>query len=121
MTERKLILVTGPSSVFDFLEKLAETVRSEGVDVVHISDLKTPSDYVHWDDVNVLVPYATPCRDRDMGGAPKLRAIITPSLGYEGVDVSAATRRGILVANGQAHENYQSVAEAAVMLTLMAT
>jgi phosphoglycerate dehydrogenase-like enzyme len=38
----------------------------------------------------------------------------------EGFDIPAATERGVLIANGQSDENVDSVAEAAVMLTLAA-
>jgi phosphoglycerate dehydrogenase-like enzyme len=54
-----------------------------------------------------------------MLAASQLRAIISPILGIEGLDVGAATELGILVANGQAPENFESVAEATFMLMLV--
>lgn len=53
-----------------------------------------------------------------MASASRLRAIIVPSLGYEGIDVDAAARRGIAVANGHVDENFESVAEAGVLFML---
>ena len=54
-----------------------------------------------------------------IASAPKLRAIIAPTTGTEGVDMAAASELGIIVGNGQTVENYTSMAEAAVMLTLV--
>jgi lactate dehydrogenase-like 2-hydroxyacid dehydrogenase len=51
---------------------------------------------------------------------PNLRGLVSPFTGVEGFDVAAATERGVLIANGQSDENVDSVAEAAVMLTLAA-
>lgn len=53
-------------------------------------------------------------------GGTQVMAIITPSLGYEGIDVEAAQGREISFANGRVAENFESVAEAAVLLVLTA-
>jgi D-3-phosphoglycerate dehydrogenase len=50
--------------------------------------------------------------------APRLSAVVTPSIGVETVDVEAASDLGILVANGAVPENHVSMAEASVMLML---
>src|SRR3546814_10160474 len=55
-----------------------------------------------------------------MDAAPGLKAIITPSLGFEGIDVEAAHHRGIAFANGRVAENFESVAEAAMLFMLTA-
>ncbi|MBN9257850.1 MULTISPECIES: NAD(P)-dependent oxidoreductase [unclassified Mesorhizobium] len=64
-------------------------------------------------DVDVL-----PIGAAEMDAAPRLRALISPVIGTEEFDHSAATARNILIANGQTVENYTSMAEAAVMLIL---
>lgn len=72
-------------------------------------------------DVDVLCAFGgVSITDAALGGAPKLRGLVSPFTGIEGFDVAAATERGILIANGQSDENVNSVAEAAVMLTLAA-
>ena len=53
-----------------------------------------------------------------LDAAPRLRAVICPFIGIEGFDVAAATERAVLIANGQTRENVESMAEAAVLLTL---
>src|SRR3546814_13477673 len=50
---------------------------------------------------------------------PDARAVISPIIGYDWIDVEAATARGVLVANGEASENYESMAEATIMLMLV--
>ncbi|MDN8617515.1 2-hydroxyacid dehydrogenase [Variovorax ginsengisoli] len=50
--------------------------------------------------------------------APRLRAVINPTIGVETVNLAAASELGIIVGNGATPENYMSMAEAAVMLML---
>jgi len=50
---------------------------------------------------------------------PKLRAVIKAAIGYETIDVDAATELGILVCNSPARENFTGVAEATIGLMSM--
>ena len=50
--------------------------------------------------------------------APRLRAVINPTIGLETVDVDAASELGIIVGHGAVPENYIGMAEATVMLML---
>src|SRR3546814_14721183 len=68
----------------------------------------------------MFVTFGVPCSGDDMDAAPGLKAIITPSLGFEGIDVEAAHHRGIAFANGRVAENFESVAEAAMLFMLTA-
>jgi phosphoglycerate dehydrogenase-like enzyme len=52
--------------------------------------------------------------------AYRLRAIVSPITGIDGIDVAAATEAGIIVANGQVIENTESMAEATILLLLAA-
>ena len=54
-----------------------------------------------------------------LGRCPKVRAVIKAAIGYETIDVDAATELGILVCNSPARENFTGVAEAAVGLISM--
>ena len=51
-----------------------------------------------------------------MALAPKLRGIVTTSIGTERIDVDGATELGVLVCNSPSHENFTGVAEATVGL-----
>jgi phosphoglycerate dehydrogenase-like enzyme len=53
-----------------------------------------------------------------IASAPRLRGIVSPITGIDGIDVAAATGHGIIVANGQVIENTESMAEATVLLLL---
>lgn len=50
-----------------------------------------------------------------MEAAPKLKAIMSPVIGVESIDVDAATDLGILVGHGATPENFLGMAEATVM------
>ena len=54
-----------------------------------------------------------------MDATTKLRLVIVPFIGVDKIEVSAASERGILVANSPTPENFIAVAEATVALTLM--
>jgi len=113
------ILIAGPTAARPFLEALGKAISRPDLEVELHFDLKRLTDYPAWADVDVVVAYSIPCSDDDMAAAPNLRAIIVPSLGYEGIDVASARRRSIAVANGRAQENFETVAEAAILFILM--
>jgi D-3-phosphoglycerate dehydrogenase / 2-oxoglutarate reductase len=54
-----------------------------------------------------------------MESAPRLALVVVPFIGVDKIDVVAATRLGVLVANSPTRENFVAVAEAAVGLVLM--
>jgi D-3-phosphoglycerate dehydrogenase len=55
---------------------------------------------------------------RLMESAPNLRAVIGPAIGYERIDVKAATDLSIVACNSPSWENFTGVSEAAVGLML---
>ncbi len=55
-----------------------------------------------------------------LASAPRLRAIVSAVTGVDGIDVTAATERNIVVANAQTAENVTGMAEATVLLILAA-
>lgn len=114
------ILIAGPSTVGGFLQNIAKAVAAEDAVIKCHLDLATPTDDPEWPKTTILMTFGLPCGKSEMAAAPNLRAIITPSLGYEGIDVAEMQRRGIAFANGRVAENFESVAEAAMMFMLMA-
>lgn len=68
----------------------------------------------------LLIPGFVPCGHDVMAAAPRLRALVSPFTGTEGIDEKAASDLGILVANSQAPEHFGSLAEATVLLMLAA-
>ena len=67
---------------------------------------------------DLLYVSGLPCTRAMLEKAPKLRAVVTPWIGVDSIDLAAATERGVVVANGQVPENYLSMAEATIMLVL---
>ena len=55
-------------------------------------------------DADVLMGGGPFCTRRTIEALPKLRAIVTYSVGFDGVDVAAATENGVLVVNNPASE-----------------
>ncbi len=112
------ILIAGPVAGRPFLERLAQSINEVSASIDCSYGLTTPDEYPDWRKMTIFVSYGLPCSAADMDAAPGLKAIITPSLGYEGIDIDAARERGIAFANGRVEENYQSVAEAAILYML---
>jgi phosphoglycerate dehydrogenase-like enzyme len=50
--------------------------------------------------------------------APRLRGVVFPTIGTESIDLAAANDLGIIVAHGPTPENFNSMAEATVLLML---
>ncbi len=112
------ILIAGPAGAQTFLEKLASAIASDKARIDLQFGLTAPADAPGWRDTQIFVSFGVPCSGADMDAAPDLKAIITPSLGYEGIDVDAAHERKIAFANGRVAENFESVAEAAMLFIL---
>ncbi len=55
----------------------------------------------------------------DMDAAPRLRAIVFPSIGVDAVDLAECAARGIIVAHGAMAENFLAMSEATIMLMLV--
>ncbi len=109
----------GPATLLD---DVACALASLGHQVHRHQDADTlQSDAACLRETDVLV--ATPrfrCSRQLLAAAPRLRGVVSPVTGIEGIDVSAATELGIIVANGQTRENSESLAEATILLVLAA-
>ncbi|WP_315833511.1 NAD(P)-dependent oxidoreductase [Bradyrhizobium prioriisuperbiae] len=79
-----------------------------------------PGDYErYFGDIDVLVISSRSLVTAGMlAASPRLRGIVFPSIGTESLDLSLAKARDLIVANGATPENFESVAEATVMLML---
>lgn len=80
--------------------------------------LATELDHPQWAQTEILVSIGAPCGAAELAAAPKLRAVVSPLLGYEWIDVRECTRRGVAVVNGEVPENRDGMAEATIMLIL---
>ena len=109
----------GPAALLD---DIARALGALGHQVCRYLDADALlSDTACLRETDVLV--ATPrfrCSRKLMASAPRLRGVVSPVTGIEGIDVSAATDLGVIVANGQTQENSESLAEATILLILAA-
>jgi D-3-phosphoglycerate dehydrogenase len=118
------ILATGQSGPLEELEPL----RAAGHEVVNGRPLDTAGRRAYTE-----TELAEACRDVDvilasslesitarvMEAAPRLRLVIVPFIGTDKIDIPAATRFGVLVANSPTPENFIAVAEAAIAVMLV--
>lgn len=109
----------GPAGLLDDIE---DSLAKLGHEVHRYHDV----DALHRDGGGLLeadILVATPrfrCTRELLASAPRLRGIVSPVTGIEGIDLSAATDFGVVVANGQTPENSESLAEATILLILAA-
>ncbi|KAJ8138218.1 hypothetical protein OY671_008569, partial [Metschnikowia pulcherrima] len=114
-----VLILSEPSSAAS-IGKMEDAIRAKVERVTHLRD---PNDLdagaEPWRSADLLLAYGTfPCSRDLMASNPRSRAVVSPWTGTEGFDEAAATELGIAIANGQADENSQSIAEAAVMSML---
>ena len=118
------ILASGPSGPLEDLDPL----RAAGHEVVIGRPIDTPGRRPYTESELIEA-----CRGVDailasgfdvitaavLEGATSLRLVIVPFIGTDKIDVAAATRAGVLVANSPTPENFVAVAEATIGLALM--
>ena len=121
MTQSKIVAV-GKLASATLLQDITERLREIGHQVEFFEDsnaFHNAAATLVDADVVVVAPSFS-CFKALLTPAPRLRAIVSPIIGIEGIDIEAATDLGIIVANGHIHENTESVAEATILLMLAA-
>jgi phosphoglycerate dehydrogenase-like enzyme len=112
------IFAIGHEAAMTVIAPVGEQLRQSGHDVhVHRSPVVLHT-LPRWESVELLIIAATPCSPADMEAAPQLRGIITPTIGFDCVDLPAAPKNAALVANVQRPENQISMAEVTFMLMI---
>ena len=118
------ILATGPSGASEELQPLQDA----GHEVVVGRPLDQPGRIAYTEadliaaarDADVILASHLETISRGvMEAAPCLRLVIVPFIGTDKIDIPAATRLGVLVANSPTPENFIAVAEATIGLILM--
>jgi D-3-phosphoglycerate dehydrogenase len=118
------ILATGPSGAAEDLDPL----RAAGHEVVIGRPLDAPGRkaYTESDMIAasggvhvILASHLETISAPVLEAARDLRLVIVPFIGTDKIDIAAATRAGVLVANSPTPENFIAVAEATIGLILM--
>src|SRR5438067_1230786 len=121
MKDASQILSLGPAGLHFVFDPIVAGLRERGCEVVHLTDYsrfhREAAELLREAQVFVTISNFACGRDLMMQ-APRLRGIVSPFIGTEGIDEGAATELAIVVANGQVPENYLSMSESAIMLIL---
>ncbi len=115
------VVCVGPAALDFIFDPIVAGLRQRAYEVVHYTDYSQfeRESAAALGGAGVLVAIGSfPCRRELMVRAPELRAVVSPFIGTEGFDEAAATALGIIVANGQAPENFLSMAESTILLIL---
>lgn len=119
MSQRRQVALIGAGSVEFLYAKIADALRAEPYQLTRYADAAAlAADTAALAAVEVILIAGAVLPRAVMAAAPRLRAVLSPVTGTEGIDEDAATQLGIVVATGQTSENYVSMAEATIMLML---
>lgn len=111
------VLVGHDHVLGDTLAAIADALRQRGYRVRRPPDRGPELTPALVQDVAVIVVSSrTRLSEELLAQAGRLRGVVFPSIGIESCDLDAATRLGVVVANGATSENVRSMAEATVML-----
>ncbi len=114
----QIVVVSAPIAEYAFVP-VEDELKRRGHEVIRYREVAA---FLAKEDAllsaDVLLCGGVPVTRALLERGPRLRALVTPWIGVEGVDIAAATTLGIVVANGQVPENYLSMAEATIMLVL---
>jgi len=122
MTEQATILLVSHPFVEEQFREVAARLAASGLQVLSYDDATVCCADAHkLQNVDaILCMHDFPLTREFMMSLPKLRAAFSFVTGTEGFDEPAATELGILIGNGQICENFDSMAEATIMLMLVA-
>ena len=109
--------------VAKFFDQIQAGLEQQGLPVTRLHSLKEFTDPgTPFETADLLVVAGNlPIDAAVLARCKSARAILVPTTGVEGIDVEAASDLDIIVGNGQFPENFESMAEAAVMLMLVST
>ena len=112
------VLIAGPESIGRLLNDISNSVTEAGfaVTVTHQPILSLPP--LMLAEVQALICVVSPVGRAELDALPNVRALISPITGYDWIDLEAAGAKDVLVVNGEASENFESMAEATIMLML---
>ena len=122
MSEQPTVLLVSHSYVEEEFRQVAARLAAGGLRALSYGDAAACCADLHkLGDVDaILCMHDFPLTRELMTSLPRLRAVFSFVTGTEGFDEQAATQLGILVGNGQIPENFASMAEATIMLMLVA-
>jgi len=76
-----------------------EILSTLGCDIIFLSSTNEDEVISHTQDADAIICDAAPITERVLTAAPRLRVVSEYGIGYDNIDVEAATTRGVWVAN----------------------
>lgn len=127
MIENPTVFICDDYNLDNHLASIAKELEERGIKVIRgpktVPGTKlrySEKDYELFKDADVMMFSSRSYCDRNViDHAPRCKGIVTPSVGFETVDLNYCNEKRILCANGATRENTVSVAEATVMYMLM--
>jgi phosphoglycerate dehydrogenase-like enzyme len=125
MAHRPVVFICRDYSLNAVLDKIADALQQQGCRTLRGWPPKPPqlTDYPpeSWPELFVpadviLMSVRTRCPRRLLEAAPRLRAVIFPTIGTDSIDLADARDLGLVVGNGATPENFLGMAEANVLL-----
>jgi phosphoglycerate dehydrogenase-like enzyme len=114
------ILLLDPAKVDVLYAPLESGLKQRGHRVIRFHNFHDfLNDTAARENADVIFALGLPITRDLMASMPRLRAVVSPVTGTDGIDETGATELGIIVGNGQIPENYESMAEATIMLILV--
>ena len=111
--------VSFPKAVISMNIKEAEELAKVGAELVEVADTNKNEVIEAAKDADIIVPGSVPITRWIVEAAPKCRAIITGAVGFDNIDVDAATDNNIIVVNNPAFEwCFEEVSNHAITLLL---
>jgi phosphoglycerate dehydrogenase-like enzyme len=110
------VAIVGPDS--EILSSVQDQLASRGRELARFPDINAfvASDATH--ETAVLYAPGHMRIEAALLAAPCLRAVLSPYTGIEGFNLDAATRATVVIGNAPTPENFESMAEATLMLIL---
>lgn len=115
------IVIVWPSDKEFVIAPIERALRAQGHRVTRhreIADAEAAGDTL-LASADLLLPFPEfHCTRALIANAPRLRAVLSPVTGIDGIDLAAASAHGVIVANTLVPESHESMAEATILFML---
>lgn len=125
---RPTVFIAQDFMLVEVLEEIARRLGARGIEVVRGPESRPgektifPRErWAEWFGRAEVAMFSSRsvCSRELLEAAPRLVGVVNPTIGLDTVNVPAATELGVIVGHGATPENFNSMAEATVMLMLM--
>jgi phosphoglycerate dehydrogenase-like enzyme len=116
VADTRKVALAGPN--VEIFSSVQEQLAARGCEVARFPDIAAFANSSVARETAVLYAPGHMRLEAALVAAPGLRAVLSPFTGIDGFDLDAATRATVVVGNAPTSENFESMAEATLMLIL---